>query len=292
MFLLDDLPRRALVVGGGYIACEFAGILNGLGVETIQLYRGQRFLRDFDDDIRVHVEEAMRHRGVDIRTRTDVAALARRAEGGPITATLLDGAEIETDLVLFAIGRRPNTAGLGLEDAGVAFRADGAVAVDEWSQTSVPSIYAVGDVTARAQLTPIAIREGQAFAETVFGGVPTKVDHKLIPTAVFTQPEIGTVGLTEAEARALGGVVIYRASFRPMLNILAGRDERMLMKLVVAAEDQRVLGCHLVGHAVGEMIQLAAVAIGMGATKQDFDRALAVHPTAAEELVTMRTAVA
>ena len=291
MFLLDDLPRRALVVGGGYIACEFAGILNGLGVETVQLYRGERFLRDFDDDVRLHVEEAMRHRGVDIRTRTDLAALTRAEPGGPITATLAGGGAIETDLVLFATGRRPNTAGLGLAEAGVAVRADGAIAVDAWSQTSVPSIYAVGDVTARAQLTPVAIREGQAFAETVFGGVPTKVDHGLIPTAVFTQPEIGTVGLTEAEARARGPVAIYRASFRPMSNILAGRDERMLMKLVVAAEDRRVLGCHLVGHAVGEMIQLAAVAIGMGATKEDFDRALAVHPTAAEELVTMRMSV-
>lgn len=291
MFLLDELPRRALVVGGGYIACEFAGILNGLGVETTQIYRGERFLRDFDDDIRLHVEEAMRRRGVDIRTRTDVAALSRAVEDGPITATLRGGGEIETDLVLFATGRRPNTDGLGLESVGVAFRENGGIAVDAWSQTSVPSIYAVGDVTARAQLTPIAIREGQAFSETVFGGVPAKVDYALIPTAVFTQPEIGTVGLTETQARALGGVAIYRASFRPMLNVLAGRDERMMMKLVVSAEDRRVLGCHLVGHGVGEMIQLAAVAMGMGATKEDFDRALAVHPTAAEELVTMRMSV-
>ncbi|PZQ49384.1 MAG: glutathione-disulfide reductase [Rhodovulum sulfidophilum] len=290
MFELGQLPRRAIVVGGGYIACEFAGILNGLGVAVTQLYRGPRFLREFDDDLRAHVEEAMRGRGVDIWTGTDVTGLAR-TEDGAIAATLTDGGVIEADLVLFAIGRRPNTEGLGLAEAGVHLKHNGAVAVDEWSQTAVPSIYAVGDVTARAALTPVAIREGQAFADTVFGGAPVKPEHALIPTAVFTQPEIGTVGLAEAEARKLGPVEIYRATFRPMLNILAGRDEKMLMKLVVGAE-RRVLGCHIVGHGAGEMIQLAAVALRMGATKEDFDRTIAVHPTAAEELVTMRTPVA
>ncbi|TPE53546.1 glutathione-disulfide reductase [Amaricoccus solimangrovi] len=290
MFELSDLPRRAIVVGGGYIACEFAGILNGLGVEVTQLYRRERILRGFDEDVRVHVEEAMRARGVDIWIGADVTAL-RRAEGGEIVATLDQGGEIETDLVLFATGRRPNTGGLGLAELGVRFRDDGAIAVDEWSQTAVPSIYAAGDVTGRAELTPVAIREGQAFAETVFGGTPVRPEHVLIPTAVFTQPEIGTVGLTEAEARGKGEVEIYRAAFRPMLNILAGRDEKMLMKLVVGA-GRRVLGCHIVGHGAGEMIQLAAVAIRMGATKEDFDRTIAVHPTAAEELVTMRTPVA
>lgn len=290
MFELAELPRRAIVVGGGYIACEFAGILNGLGVAVTQLYRGPRFLREFDDDLRAHVEEAMRGRGVDIWTGTDVTGLAR-TEDGAIAATLTDGGVIEADLVLFAIGRRPNTEGLGLAKAGVHLKHNGAVAVDEWSQTAVPSIYAVGDVTARAALTPVAIREGQAFADTVFGGAPVKPEHALIPTAVFTQPEIGTVGLAEAEARKLGPVEIYRATFRPMLNILAGRDEKMLMKLVVGA-DRRVLGCHVVGHGAGEMIQLAAVALRMGATKEDFDRTIAVHPTAAEELVTMRTPVA
>lgn len=290
MFELGQLPRRAIVVGGGYIACEFAGILNGLGVAVTQLYRGPRFLREFDDDLRAHVEEAMRGRGVDIWTGTDVTGLAR-TEDGAIAATLTDGGVIEADLVLFAIGRRPNTEGLGLAKAGVHLKHNGAVAVDEWSQTAVPSIYAVGDVTARAALTPVAIREGQAFADTVFGGAPVKPEHALIPTAVFTQPEIGTVGLAEAEARKLGPVEIYRVTFRPMLNILAGRDEKMLMKLVVGA-DRRVLGCHVVGHGAGEMIQLAAVALRMGATKEDFDRTIAVHPTAAEELVTMRTPVA
>ena len=290
MFELDALPRRAVVVGGGYIACEFAGILNGLGVEVTQLYRGERILRGFDDEVRAHVEAAMLARGVDIWTGTEPSALAR-AEGGAITVSLGDKGEIETDLVLFATGRRPNTAGLGLEALGVGFRKGGAIEVDAWSQTAVPSIYAAGDVTGRAELTPVAIREGQAFAQTVFGGDPVRPEHVLIPTAVFTQPEIGTVGLTEAEARAKGPVEIYRAVFRPMLNILAGRDEKMLMKLVVG-EGRRVLGCHVVGHGAGEMIQLAAVAIRMGATKEDFDRTIAVHPTAAEELVTMRTPVA
>ena len=290
MFGLDTLPRRAVVVGGGYIACEFAGILNGLGVEVTQLYRGERILRGFDDDVRAHVEEAMRARGVDIWTGTDPTGLSR-AENGAITVALGARGEIETDLVLFATGRRPNTEGLGLAALGVGQRKSGAIEVDAWSQTAVPSIYAVGDVTGRAELTPVAIREGQAFAETVFGANPTRPDHALIPTAVFTQPEIGTVGLTEAAAREKGPVEIYRATFRPMLNVLAGRDEKMLMKLVVG-EGRRVVGCHLVGHGAGEMIQLAAVAIRMGATKEDFDRTIAVHPTAAEELVTMRTPVA
>lgn len=290
MFELETLPRRAVVVGGGYIACEFAGILNGLGVEVTQLYRGERILRGFDDDVRAHVQEAMRARGVDIWTGTDPLGLAR-AENGAITVSLGTRGEIETDLVLFATGRRPNTAALGLEALGVGFRENGAIEVDDWSQTAVPSIYAAGDVTGRAELTPVAIREGQAFAQTVFGGDPTKPEHVLIPTAVFTQPEIGTVGMSEAEARAAGPVEIYRAAFRPMLNILAGRDEKMLMKLVVGA-GRRVLGCHVVGHGAGEMIQLAAVAIRMGATKEDFDRTIAVHPTAAEELVTMRMPVA
>lgn len=289
MFELDALPRRAVVVGGGYIACEFAGILNGLGVEVTQLYRGERILRGFDDDVRLHVEEAMRGRGVDIWTGTDPTGLAR-AGTDAITVSLGARGEIETDLVLFATGRKPATAGLGLEALGVGLGASGHVVVDDWSQTAVPSIYAAGDVTGRAELTPVAIREGQAFAETVFGANPVKPEHVLIPTAVFTQPEIGTVGLTEAEARERGPVEIYRAAFRPMLNILAGRDEKMLMKLVVG-EGRRVLGCHIVGHGAGEMIQLAAVAIRMGATKEDFDRTIAVHPTAAEELVTMRTPV-
>jgi glutathione reductase (NADPH) len=199
-----------------------------------------------------------------------------------------DGSAREFDLVLYATGRRPNAAGLGLEALGVGFTPEGAVMVDDWSQTAVPSIYAVGDVTNRVNLTPVAIREGHAFADTVFGGRPVKFDHSLIASAVFTQPELGTVGLTEAQAAALGPCEVYSATFRPMRTLFAGRQDRMLMKLLVSAETQKVLGCHIVGDGAGEMIQLAAVAIGMGATKADFDRTVAVHPTAAEELVTMR----
>jgi glutathione reductase (NADPH) len=192
------------------------------------------------------------------------------------------------DQVLFATGRNPNSAGLGLEDLGIKLKANGAVEVDEWSQTVIPSIHAVGDVTHRAALTPVAIHEGQAFARTVFAAEPTRPEYELIPTAAFTQPEIGTVGLTETEARKRGPVEIYRSTYRPMLNILAGRDEKMLMKLIIDAKDRKVLGCHIVGHGAGEMIQLVAIPMRMGATKDDFDRTMAVHPTAAEELVTMR----
>ncbi len=290
MFGLPSQPARMMIVGGGYVACEFAGIMNGLGTKVRQIYRGTQILRGFDDDLRDHVADAMRARGVALEVGRDVSRIDR--DGDAFRVTLDNGAVETVDLVMFATGRAPNTEGLGLEDLGVRLRAGGAIEVDAWSQTAVPSIFAVGDVTARAQLTPAAIREGQAFADTIFGGRPTRPDHSLIPTAVFTQPEIGTVGLSEAEARERGPVAIYRATFRPMLNILAGRDERMLMKLVVDATSRKVLGCHVVGHAAGEMIQLAAVAIGMGATKEDFDSTMPVHPTAAEELVTMRSAVA
>lgn len=290
MFHLESQPRRMLIVGGGYIACEFAGIMNGLGTRVHQIYRGAQILRGFDDDLRDHVADAMRGRGVILEIERDLAKIER--DGESLRATLDNGEAHQVDVVMFATGRAPNSQGLGLEALGVGLRGDGAVRVDGWSQTAVPSIYAVGDVTARAQLTPVAIREGHAFADTLFGGKPTQPSHALIPTAVFTQPEIGTIGLGEAEARARGPVVIYREVFRPMAHVLAGRSERMLMKLVVDEATRRVLGCHIVGHAAGEMIQLAAVAMGMGATKEDFDRALAVHPTAAEELVTMRKPVA
>lgn len=290
IFDLPELPARALVIGGGYIASEFAGILNGLGAQVIQVYRGPQILRGFDDDLRDHVADAMRVRGVTIALNRDIAGVERRGDG--LHVRLDNGQTHVVDLVLAATGRRPNTAGLGLEEAGVRLGPRGEVVVDAWSQTSVPSIFAVGDVTGRIALTPVAIREGHAFADTVFGARPRRVDHGLIPTAVFTQPEVGTVGLTEAEARAKGPVEVYRAVFRPMMNVLAGREERTLMKLVVAAGDRRVLGCHIAGHGAAEMIQLAAVAIGMGATKEDFDATMAVHPTAAEELVTMRRPVA
>ncbi len=286
MFHLDALPARALVVGGGYIASEFAGILNGLGSAVSQYYRGAQILRGFDAEAQTHVATAMQAAGIDIRCGIDVTRLEKTATG--ILAHASDGSAREFDLVLYATGRRPNAAGLGLETLGVGFTPDGAVEVDDWSQTAVPSIYAVGDVTNRANLTPVAIREGHAFADTVFGGRPVKFDHSLIASAVFTQPELGTVGLTEAQAAELGPCEVYSATFRPMRTLFAGRQDRVLMKLLVSAGTQKVLGCHIVGEGAGEMIQLAAIAIGMGATKADFDRTVAVHPTAAEELVTMR----
>ena len=286
MFDLETQPRRMVIVGGGYVACEFAGIMNGLGTHVTQLYRGDQILRGFDDDVRDHLAEAMRARGVALEIQRDVAGIERTPDG--LKVRLDNGESHVVDQVLFATGRNPNTDGLGLADLGVGIGGNGAIAVDAWSQTAVPSIYAVGDVTDREALTPVAIHEGHAFADTVFGAKPRASDHGLIPSAIFTLPEAGVVGATEAEARRAGPVEIYRTSFRPMRNTLARRDERMLMKIVVAADTRRVLGVHIVGHAAGEMIQLAAIALRMGATKEDFDRTMAVHPTAAEELVTLR----
>ena len=291
IFDLPHLPERALIVGGGYIACEFAGILNGLGAQVTQVYRGPRILRGFDGEICAHVQEEMRGKGIDLRLNCDVEAIEGDREGERV-ARLSDGSEVRADLALYATGRVPHTEGLGLEAAGVALGPRGEVVVDAYSASTAPSIHAVGDVTDRMALTPVAIREGQAFAETVFGGTPTRPDHAGVATAIFTQPEIGTVGLTEDQARSEGEIEVYKARFRPMLATLSGRDERMLMKLLVARADRRVLGVHVVGHGAGEMIQLAAVALKMGATKEDFDRTVAVHPTAAEELVTMRDPVA
>jgi glutathione reductase (NADPH) len=233
------------------------------------------------------VAEELVKKGVAIHTEEDVARIERDDDGQ--RAVLKSGGVCAADVVMYATGRRPNTAGLGLEAVGVALTEGGAVKVDDYSQSTVPSIYAVGDVTDRIALTPVAIREGAAFAETVFAGRPTKADHSDVASAVFTQPELGTVGLTEAQAREEGEIEVYRARFRPMIATLSGRDEKMLMKLVVAKETRRVLGVHIMGHGAGEMIQLAGVAVKMGATKEDFDRTVAVHPTAAEELVTMKT---
>ncbi|OYU19500.1 MAG: glutathione-disulfide reductase [Rhodobacteraceae bacterium PARR1] len=289
MFHLPTLPKRALVVGGGYIASEFACILHGLGVEVAQYYRGAQILRGFDDEARGHVANAMAARGIDIHCGTDVLRLEKTATG--IRAVATNGTEREFDLVLYATGRKPNAKGLGLEGLGVEFGRNGQIVVDEWSQTAVPSIFAVGDVTDRVNLTPVAIREGHAFADTVFRGVPTRFDHGLIPSAVFTQPELGSVGLSEEAARAQEEIEVYAATFRPMKTLFAGRQGRVLMKLIVSVATRRVLGCHIVGPDAGEMIQLAAIPIGMGATKEDFDRTLAVHPTMAEELVTMRKPV-
>ena len=286
-FHLDRLPARICIVGGGYIAVEFAGIFSGLGVETILIYRGEQILRGFDDDIRHHLAAEMKKKGIEIRTQADTAKIERSGDG--VRVTLNDGTGFGAGQIMFATGRIPNVVGLGLERAGVALTPHYAVKVDDYSRTTVDNIHAVGDVTNRVNLTPVAIREGQAFADTVFGGMDVKVDHRLIPTAVFSQPEIGTVGLTEADARKHHKAIdIYKSSFKPMKHTLSGRDERMLMKLVVDAETGRVLGCHICGPDAGEMAQLLGIAVRVGAKKADFDATMAVHPTASEELVTLR----
>ena len=287
MFELEELPARVAVVGAGYIGVEFAGILHGLGVETAIVYRGRDILSGFDHTLRRALHEIYERKGIRIRCCTMFKRLERA--GTAIRAELMDGGTLEVDAVLLAVGRIPNTAGLGLAEAGVKLTPRGAVVVDDYSCTSVPSIYAVGDVTDRMALTPVAIREGAAFAETVFNDRPTKVDYGLIPTAVFSQPEIGAVGLTEEAARArLRAVDIYETTFRPMKNTLSGRSERMVMKLVVDADSDRVVGAHVLGPDAGEMAQILAVAMQAGAAKADFDATMALHPTAAEELVTLR----
>jgi glutathione reductase (NADPH) len=289
IFHLPALPKRALVVGGGFIASEFACILNGLGVEVSQYYRGAQILRGFDDEARGHVSNAMRAQGIDIHCGTDVMRL-EKADAG-IRAVATDGTERTFDLVLYATGRHPNTAGLGLEEIGLTLGRNGEIPVDDYSQTAVPSVFAVGDVTGRINLTPVAIREGHAFADTVFGGKPTTFDHELVASAVFTQPELGSVGLSEEAAREQEPIEVYSTAFRPMKTLFAGKQDRVLMKLIVAQASRKVLGCHIVAPEAGEMIQLAAIAIRMGATKEDFDRTCAVHPTMSEELVTMRKPV-
>jgi glutathione reductase (NADPH) len=284
---LERLPQRICIVGGGYIAVEFAGIFSGLGVETVLIYRGEQILRGFDTDLRAHLAAEMRKKGIEIRTNADVSRIERSGTG--VRVTLNDGAAFGAGQIMYATGRVPNVTDLGLERAGVDLTAHMAVKVDAFSRSSVASVYAVGDVTNRVNLTPVAVREGQAFADTVFGGRPTAVDHSLVPTAVFSQPEIGTVGLTEESARSgFASVDVYKSSFRPMKHTLSGRDERMLVKLVVDGDSDRVLGCHLCGPGAAELVQVLAIALRLGATKADFDATLAVHPTAAEELVTLR----
>jgi len=289
IFHLDALPGSILIVGGGYIACEFACILHGLGVKVTQYYRGAQILRGFDDEARGLVAQTMIADGIALCVGTDVIKISHA--DGTFTVKSTDGHERRFDAVLVATGRRPNTEGLGLEAVGVKLGRFGAVEVDGYSQTSVRSIHAVGDVTDRINLTPVAIREGQAFAETVFGGRPTKADHDLVASAVFTQPELGSVGLSEEDARTREPVDIYATSFKAMRSAFAGRPDRVMMKLVVSQATDKVLGCHIVADHAGEMIQLAAIAIKMGATKADFDRTVAVHPTMAEELVTMKAPV-
>lgn len=286
-FELKTLPERMVIVGGGYISVEFAGIFQGLGVAVTQLYRGEQILRGFDDDLRHGLADEMRLRGVDLRTNTDIVEIA--GNKGAYTVTLKDGSQLETELVMYATGRNPNTQGLGLENAGVELGDKGKIVVDDDQRTTCDTIYAVGDVTDRFALTPVAIKEGHAFADSAFGDKPWRVDHKLIPTAVFSQPELGTVGMTEAEARAASSnLVIYKARFRPMLHTLSGRNEHMLFKLLVDGNNDRVLGCHIIGPDAAEIVQIAAIALRLGATKADFDATMALHPSAAEELVTMR----
>lgn len=286
-FHIEVLPQNIIVVGGGYIAVEFAGIFNGLGVDTTLVYRGPQILRGFDNEVRDHLAAEMAVKGVTIRTESDIAAIAKTDNG--YTVTYQDGSMQDTGLVMYATGRVPMTNGLGLENAGVELGAKGEIKVDAYSKTNIDSIYAVGDVTARAELTPVAIREGAAFAETVFNDNSLAVDHSIIPTAVFSQPPIGTVGLGEEAAREAGHEIdVYGASFRPMKNTLSGNPEKTLMKLIVDKADDKVLGLHIVGPDSGEMIQAFGVAITMGATKAQFDATIAVHPTAAEELVTFK----
>jgi glutathione reductase (NADPH) len=287
-FHLPALPPRVAVIGGGYIAVEFAHIFRGLGSEVTLIHRRAEVLRGFDHDLAQVVTRQLGERGVRLCMETEVIRVERGDAG--LTLTLQDGSTLACDAAMAATGRVPNTRGLGLEEAGVELTLAGAICVDEYSRTRVPHIYAVGDCTDRVNLTPIAIREGQAFADTVFGDRPTAIDHAHVPTAVFSQPAAAAIGLTEAEARAGGGEVhIYKAMFRPMKHSLTGRNERVLMKLVVDGASQRVLGAHMVGHDAPEVIQCVAIAVRMGATKADFDATVAIHPTTAEELVLMKT---
>jgi glutathione reductase (NADPH) len=289
-FELPALPRRVLVVGGGYVAMEFAGIFNGLGAWVTLSYRGEQILRGFDDDVRRHLHEEIGKKGVRILVKSDVSRIARRADGTlEVSMTGVPGGTLECDAVMFAIGRTPNTARLGLAEAGVRLDDEGGVVVDRFCRSSVANIYAVGDVTNRIALTPVAIREGAAVAMTLFGGNETPLDHDDVPSAVFSQPPIGTVGLTESQAVArLAKVDIYKASFRPLRHTLSGRDERTLMKLVVDAATQRVVGAHMVGADAPEIIQGIAIAVKAGLTKAQFDATVGIHPTAAEEFVTLR----
>ena len=286
-FHLERLPRRVLIGGGGYIAVEFAGIFHGLGAEATQVHRGSLFLRGFDDDLRVLLASEMGKRGVELRFSTTIARIERRGE--QLRAELSDGSVVEVDTVMYAIGRTPNTRGIGLEAAGVEIDSAGAIRVDPFSRSSVPWIYAIGDCTNRLNLTPVALAEARAFVETVFHGRPTAMDYRDVPTAVFSQPNLATVGLTETEARRrFAAVDVYRSSFRPLKHTLSGRDETTLVKLVVDRPTDRVLGCHMVGAEAAEIIQGLAVALRCNATKAQFDATIGIHHTAAEEFVTLR----
>ena len=292
VFNMDTLPGSILIVGGGYIASEFACILNGLGVAVTQFYRGDQILRGFDDEARNLVSEMMVEQGVNLELGMNITEMAPvDAPGGPIRIKDTDGKERTFDQVMFATGRAPNSHHLGLQDVGVKLNGRGAVEVDAHSQTAVPSIYAIGDVTDRIQLTPVAIREGMAFTETVFKNNPTAPDHDLVASAVFTQPELGTVGLSEEMASRIEPIEVYATSFRPMRSAFADRPNKVLMKLIVSQETRKVLGCHIVADGAGELIQMAGIAVKAGLTKEQFDQTVAVHPTISEELVTMHQPV-
>ena len=286
-FHLPEFPRRVVIQGGGYIAVEFAGIFAGLGAQVTLIYRSENILRGFDDDVRQHLHVELEARGIRVVCNRTITAIEQA--GAHYSVHVSDGNHLPADQVMFATGRVPNVTRIGLKETGVEIAKNGGIAVDDYSRTAVANIYAVGDVTNRINLTPVAIREGHAFADTVFGGKPTKVDHTSVATAVFSEPEVGVVGLTETEARArLAQTDIYKVMFRPMKATLSGRATSVLMKLVVDGLSDRVVGCHVVGEGAAEMAQLAAVAVKMGATKADFDATVALHPTTAEELVTMR----
>jgi glutathione reductase (NADPH) len=286
-FHLPELPKRIIIQGGGYIAVEFACIFAGLGSKVTLVCRNVNILRGFDDDIREHLRSEMRSRGITVLSEHTVTGIDK--SGDEYVSHLSDGQTVTSDKVMFALGRQPNVMGLGIEKLNVKIHEHGGIDVDEYSRTSVPNIYAVGDVTNRVNLTPVAIREGHAFADTVYGAKPTPVDHTNVPTAVFSEPEIGVIGLTEAQARErLAKLDVHKTSFRPMKATLSGRNTRSFMKLLVDGITDQVVGCHIIGPDAGEMIQLVGIAIKMGATKADFDATMAVHPTMAEELVTMR----
>ena len=286
-FHMPELPRRIVIQGGGYIAVEFACIFAGLGSKVALIYRGENILRGFDDDVREHLRNEMRARGITVTCGHTVVAIEK--SGDEFITRLSDNSAVTADKVMFAIGRRPNVTGLGIERLNIKINEHGGIEVDEYSRTSVPNIYAVGDVTNRVNLTPVAIREGHAFADTVYGGKPTPVDHSNVPTAVFSEPEVGVIGLTETQARdRLAKVDVYKTTFRPMKATLSGRNTRTFMKLLVDGATDQVVGCHIVGPDAGELIQAVGIAVKMGATKADFDATMAVHPTAGEELVTMR----
>ena len=290
MFDLDPFPKRLLVVGGGYIACEFASIFNGLGATVTQLYRGEQVLRGFDDDVRHFIAAEMRKAGVNLRLNTDVKQIAKTTDG--LSVTLLDGSQIAVDTVLYATGRVPKVAGMGVETLGIAQDKQGAIKVDDDYQTSVPSIYALGDVTARIQLTPVALGEAMKLVDQLFGDKLRGMSYEFIPTAVFTHPNIGTVGYSEADARKkFGEITVFKTDFKPLKHTLSGSAERVFMKLIVDTKSDRVVGVHMVGAEAGEIVQGFAVAMKAGATKAVFDSTIGIHPTAAEEFVTMRTAV-